>query len=235
MSPFSQHPRYPDPPTQRKVHTQTPSQTQTQTHTHREKQRENSDTPSDAHTYVQISQRQMYTCRYLETPRTHTHTHTHTHSYSSQTLSQSSICCLRLTLNTSSNPNMWPLALQQGLESGLRCLEVGENGKLLIYHMTNSTPREVLLLDLVTYQSSPLGRHYCCCRSAAKLCLTPCDPTDCSMPAPLSFTVSRSLLKFMSIESVMLSNHLILCCPLLLLPSIFPIIGGRHKDEQTEC
>ena len=40
--------------------------------------------------------------------------------------------------------------------------------------------------------------------------------------APLTFTVSQSLLKFMFIESVMLSNHLILCCPLLLLPSIFP-------------
>ena len=39
----------------------------------------------------------------------------------------------------------------------------------------------------------------------------------------LSFTVSRSLLKPMSIESVMPSNHLILCHPLLLLPSIFPI------------
>ena len=37
-----------------------------------------------------------------------------------------------------------------------------------------------------------------------------------------SFTISGSLLKLMSIESVMLSNHLILCHPLLLLPSIFP-------------
>ena len=37
-------------------------------------------------------------------------------------------------------------------------------------------------------------------------------------------TISWSLLKFMSIESVMLPNHLILCCSLLLLPSIFPII-----------
>ena len=42
--------------------------------------------------------------------------------------------------------------------------------------------------------------------------------------ASLLFTVSGSLLKFMSIESVMLSNHLILCCPLLFLPSIFPSI-----------
>ena len=40
----------------------------------------------------------------------------------------------------------------------------------------------------------------------------------------LSFTISQSLLKLMSIKSVMPSNHLILCCPLLLLPSIFPSI-----------
>ena len=40
--------------------------------------------------------------------------------------------------------------------------------------------------------------------------------------APLSFTISWSLVKFMFIELVMLSNHLILCCLLLLLPSIFP-------------
>ena len=40
----------------------------------------------------------------------------------------------------------------------------------------------------------------------------------------LSFTISQSLLKLMSIELVMPSNHLILSCPLLLLPSIFPSI-----------
>ena len=42
--------------------------------------------------------------------------------------------------------------------------------------------------------------------------------------ASLSFTIPQSLLKLMSIESVMPSNHLILCHPLLLLPSIFPSI-----------
>ena len=42
--------------------------------------------------------------------------------------------------------------------------------------------------------------------------------------ASLSITNSRSLLKLMSIEPVMPSNHLILCCPLLLLPSVFPCI-----------
>ena len=49
-------------------------------------------------------------------------------------------------------------------------------------------------------------------------------PWTAAHQASLSFTVSQSLLKFMSIESVMLANHLILCCPLLLLPSIFPSI-----------
>ena len=44
-----------------------------------------------------------------------------------------------------------------------------------------------------------------------------------SLPS-LPFTISQSLLKLMSIESMMLSNYLILCCPLLLLPSVFPSI-----------
>ena len=47
---------------------------------------------------------------------------------------------------------------------------------------------------------------------------------DCSTQAPLSSTISQSLLKFMPIEEMMLSNRLILCHPLLLLPSIFPSI-----------
>ena len=49
--------------------------------------------------------------------------------------------------------------------------------------------------------------------------------------AILSFTISWSLLKLMSIESVMLSNHLVLCCPLLLLPSIFPSIRVFSKES----
>ena len=62
---------------------------------------------------------------------------------------------------------------------------------------------------------------YCCC-SVAKSCLTFCDAMECW--APLSFTVSQRLLKFMSTESIMPSNHLIFCHPLLLLPSVFPSI-----------
>ena len=49
-------------------------------------------------------------------------------------------------------------------------------------------------------------------------------PWTVALQASLFFTVSWSLLKLMSIESVMSSNHLILCHPLLLLPSIFPSI-----------
>ena len=64
----------------------------------------------------------------------------------------------------------------------------------------------------------------CFCCSVAKSCPILCNPMDCSIQASLSFTISQSFLKLMSIESVMPSNHLILCCLLLLLPTIFPSI-----------
>ena len=51
-------------------------------------------------------------------------------------------------------------------------------------------------------------------------------PWTAARQASLSFTISRSLLKLMSVESVMPSNHLILCRPLLLPPSIFPASGS---------
>ena len=60
--------------------------------------------------------------------------------------------------------------------------------------------------------------------SVTQLCPALCNPMDCSMPGSLSITNSQSLFRLMSIESVMLSNSLILCHPLLLLPSIFPSI-----------
>ena len=72
--------------------------------------------------------------------------------------------------------------------------------------------------------------------SVAQSCLTLCDLMNCSTPGfpvhhltaahqvSLSITNTQSLLKLMSIESVMPSNHLILCCLLLLLPSTFPSI-----------
>ena len=55
-------------------------------------------------------------------------------------------------------------------------------------------------------------------------------PWTAAHQASLSFTISQSLPKFMSIESVMLSNHLILCCPFLLLLLIFPSIRVFSND-----
>ena len=65
-------------------------------------------------------------------------------------------------------------------------------------------------------------------------CPTVCDPMDCSMPDPLSITNSWSLLNFMSIKLVMPSNHLILCHPLLSLPSIFPSIRVSYEWAHHE-
>ena len=55
-----------------------------------------------------------------------------------------------------------------------------------------------------------------------------------AVQASLSSTISCSLLQFMSIESVKLSHHLILCCPLLLLPSVFPSIRV-FSNESALC
>ena len=90
----------------------------------------------------------------------------------------------------------------------------------------------------------------CVCVLVAQSCPTLCNPMDCILQAPLSMRILQarilewavipfsrgsyqpwSLLKFMSIESVMLSNRLILCYPLLLLPSIFPSIRVFPKES----
>ena len=67
--------------------------------------------------------------------------------------------------------------------------------------------------------------------SVAQLCLTLCDPWPAAYQASLSITNSQSLLKLMSFELVMPSNHHILCCPLLLLPSIFLNIRVFSKES----
>ena len=59
-------------------------------------------------------------------------------------------------------------------------------------------------------------------------------PWTAAHQASWSFTISQSLLKLMSVESVMPSNHLILCRPLLLLPSIFPSIRV-FSNESALC
>ena len=67
--------------------------------------------------------------------------------------------------------------------------------------------------------------------SVTESCPILCDPMDCSTPGFLSVTNSQSLLKLMSMESVMPSNRFILCHPLLLLSSIFPSIGVFSNES----
>ena len=73
----------------------------------------------------------------------------------------------------------------------------------------------------ILYQSS--RKYGLLFSSVTQLCLT-VTPWTVACQASLSVTNTQSLLKLMSIELVMPSNHLILCRPLLLLPSIFPSI-----------
>ena len=81
------------------------------------------------------------------------------------------------------------------------------------------------------------SRKFCICfiytasvQSLSCVCLF-VTPWTTARQASLSITNSRSLLKLMSIESVMPSNHLILCHPLLLLPSIFPSIRVLSNES----
>ena len=78
-----------------------------------------------------------------------------------------------------------------------------------------------------------------CISSAAVVQLPSCvrlfaTPWTAARQACLSFTISQSLLKFMSIEMMMLSNHLILCHPRLLLSSMFPSIRV-FSSESAVC
>ena len=77
--------------------------------------------------------------------------------------------------------------------------------------------------------SNPL----CCCELLSHVWLFTA-PWTAACQASLCFPISQSLLKFMSIEPVMLSNHLILCCPLLLLSSVFPSIRV-FSSESALC
>ena len=74
------------------------------------------------------------------------------------------------------------------------------------------------------FHVSSLGRLCCCCCSVAKSCPTLVTPWTVACQAPLSFIISWSLLKFMPIEWVMPSNHLILCRP---SPPVFSL--SQHQ------
>ena len=94
-------------------------------------------------------------------------------------------------------------------------------------------PSRCFTVSGLTFKSSTLfelrfiysmRKYLFLCCSVTESCLTLCDPWTTACQDTLSSTISWSWLKLMSIESVVLSNHLTLCHPLLLLPSIFPSI-----------
>ena len=91
---------------------------------------------------------------------------------------------------------------------------------------TNHIPKRLLLLPhrlLISYYSNIRLEGQL--NQAVQFSHSDCGPMDCvAWQASLSFTNSQNLLKLMSINLVMPSNHLILCHPLPLLPSIFPSI-----------
>ena len=109
-----------------------------------------------------------------------------------------------------------------------------------VFHLSSPSNefKEVLNLNFPWHSLFPcmiimkfsefLVLHSFCCCSVAQSCPNLCNPMDCSMPASVSLTISQSLPKFMSIALVMPSGHLILWCPLLLLPSIFLSTFFQH-------
>ena len=85
-----------------------------------------------------------------------------------------------------------------------------------------------MISHVIALEISDIFLKYVCCCSVAKSCPAVCDPMDCSMPG---LPVPHHLLEFTQVHVHWISDaiqplrcHLILCCPLLLLPSIFPSI-----------
>ena len=110
-------------------------------------------------------------------------------------------------------------AVEEGFLTGAVALLQGSDQSVVTWQgklwskLWNVSPLPVLLCPVIT---SP------CCYSVPESCRLFVTPWTAAHQASLSLSISWSLPKLMSIESVMLSNHLILCHPLFLLSSIFP-------------
>ena len=105
------------------------------------------------------------------------------------------------------------------------------DGGCLLFHSLSLTGIQAVLTQILPFSSSPdissqvlrLMTELCFCCSLSHVWLF-ATPWTATCQASLSFTISWSLLKLMSIELMMPSKYIILCCSLLLLPSVFPSI-----------
>ena len=93
-----------------------------------------------------------------------------------------------------------------------------------IFSCALRVPRSRVCASLCSASLLTLNCQTSCCCLVAESCLSFVTPWTAACQGSVSFTIPWSLLRFMSIELLMLSNHLILCCPLFLRPSIFPSI-----------
>ena len=121
---------------------------------------------------------------------------------------------------------------KQEYQSGLPCPPPGDLPNL---GMEPTSPALQADSFLLSYQGSPkIDISSVQLSSVTQSCLILSTPRTAAHQASLSITNSRSLLKLMSTEPVIPSNHLILCRPFLLLPSIFPSIKV-FSNESVLC
>ena len=102
------------------------------------------------------------------------------------------------------------------------CLSVVRNSVLWLFHL-HTFIQMIVLVFFILLMYSLMFNSPLVVQSLSHVWLF-ATPWTAARQTSLSSAISQSLLKFMSIESVMLYNHFILCYPLLLLPSIFPNI-----------
>ena len=130
-------------------------------------------------------------------------------------------------------PGSWEGALQTEAVRVYTCLAgVDESCGLRVSHFRYITER---IAGFRQYNKTVI-RYFSLCSNVVIVQLLSrvliiWDRVDYSTQASLSITNSWSLFKLMSIESVMPSNYLILCCPLLLLPSIFPSVRVSSSES----
>ena len=136
-----------------------------------------------------------------------------------------------LKLIIASNFNLWTIRVAHFNDSVLNFDTCILPCRYYNNQVRDCLPQTIKIFVPLSHQSVT---PFCCCCSVAKSCPTLGDHTDYSMPGPPVLDYLQSLIKFVSIELVMLSNHLILCHLLFLLPSIFPSIRV-FSNELSLC